>query len=212
MPVKFPKMALIFVKTRLETFFLFIIHGMIKNSILRLCHSLPYRSMPARTSCLIYTNPCQVKTGHIFSHLWFPKWGEKSSLILPVKHQDQERPIKSAKLFSCSLNIAQCLSKPLHHNDMMNKIRSNSSALKHDEIMWQFVENQRIRKKSFNIAQVHPWPFQSVCTLVGNFVCGECIGSVYTNFSISPIIAQYHVKSRTTIRAIWRDGKLEQLA
>ena len=80
---------------------------------------------------------------HLFSFV-ISEMMRKSSLDLPVKPQDQERLITSAKLFSFFLNIAQYQLEPPNYNDTMNKIRTTFPAMKHDEMIRQFVENQRI--------------------------------------------------------------------
>ena len=58
----------------------------------------------------------------------------------------------------------------------------------------------------------HVIPNVHTCGEFQSCPCGECMGSVNTNSSTFPIIAQYHMKSRTTICAIWHDEKLQQFA
>ena len=145
---------------------------------------------------------------------------QKSSLDLPVKPQDQERQIKSAKPFSFFLNIAQCQPEPPHYNNTMNKIRATFNSC--DET-WR--NDVTVCLKSANLPKLiqyrsgtsmtlsqHVIPNVHTCGEFQSCPCGECMGSVNTNSSTFPIIAQYHMKSRTTIRAIWHDKKMQQFA
>ena len=97
----------------------------------------------------------------------------KSTLVLPVEYQNQVRLIKSAKpssFFLISLNANQ---NPLITMIWWKEARMTVPAMTHDEILKQFVENQRSCLNSPNIAQMHTWPFHNksypISTLVWNF-------------------------------------------
>ena len=99
-----------------------------------------------------------------------PRMMGKSTLVLPVEYQNQARPIESAEpssFSSISLNANQ---NPLTTMIWWKEARMTVPAMIHDEIMKQFVENQRSCLNSPNIAQMHTWPFHNKSSPISNLV------------------------------------------
>ena len=83
---------------------------------------------------------------------------KKGSLVLPAKYQNQARLIKQRK-YRHSLEYRSMPVKAPLISRMMEKATMIFHALKHDEVMWQFVDNLQNCLNLLNIAQLHTWPF-----------------------------------------------------
>ena len=105
--------------------------------------------------------------------LIIPGLRRKSTLVLPVEYQNKVRLIKSAKTSSFYLISLNANQNPHITMIWWKEARRTVSAMTHDEIMRQFVENRLSCLNSPNIAQMHTWPFHNksspISTLVWNF-------------------------------------------
>ena len=167
-------------------------------------------------SSLIETNVRQIKNGNLILHLSLPEWWDNqpwsflsSTKIewgwLNQRNHRQSLEYRSVPIIAPSSswydeNKQEWLFLP------WNMTKYYDSLLKISEVAWTRPISLRCTYDPFITS--HFW-FTHLCG-ISITPLRECIESMNTNSYISSIIAQYHIKSRTIIPAMWHDETLQQ--